>query len=93
MIYMRMQDLDTLRAEAERIGYPLMVKAVSGGGGKGMKLAERPEQLEGAVASAQREAAAAFGDDRLLLERYIPRSRHVEVQVLNTTVGHISIVY
>lgn len=70
-----------LLQEAERIGFPLLVKAVSGGGGKGMKLATAPSELKEAIASAKREAASSFGDDRVLLERYIGRPRHVEVQV------------
>ncbi|KAJ9513013.1 hypothetical protein QJQ45_029212, partial [Haematococcus lacustris] len=76
------QSLDRLMHEASVIGFPLLVKAVSGGGGKGMKLAMRMEEVAEALASARREAAASFGDDRLLLERYITRPRHVEVQVV-----------
>ncbi|KAF6259823.1 carbamoyl-phosphate synthase L chain, ATP binding domain-containing protein, partial [Scenedesmus sp. NREL 46B-D3] len=76
------QEQARLEAEAESVGFPLLVKAVSGGGGKGMKLATQRSELSDAIASARREAAASFGDDRLLLERYITRPRHVEVQVM-----------
>uniref|UniRef100_A0A061QJ99 3-methylcrotonyl-CoA carboxylase alpha subunit n=1 Tax=Tetraselmis sp. GSL018 TaxID=582737 RepID=A0A061QJ99_9CHLO len=76
------QDPSRLGAEAARIGFPLLVKAVMGGGGKGMKLARSAGEFEEALGSAKREAAAAFGDDRVLLERFIMAPRHVEVQVL-----------
>ncbi len=69
------------------VGYPLLVKAAAGGGGKGMHLVERPEDLAGAVATAQREAAASFGDDRVFLERYVAHSRHVEIQILGDAHG------
>ncbi|GIL77621.1 hypothetical protein Vretifemale_7009 [Volvox reticuliferus] len=75
------QSEERLVSEGERVGFPLLVKAVSGGGGKGMKLAAGPDDLLTAIRSARREALASFNDDRLLLERYIQRPRHVEVQV------------
>src|SRR5690554_174072 len=75
------QDNDTLRHEAERIGYPLLIKASAGGGGKGMRIVTSPDQLEEALSSARREAASAFGSDKLLLEEYIQNPRHVEIQV------------
>ncbi|WIA19437.1 hypothetical protein OEZ85_004054 [Tetradesmus obliquus] len=81
------QEQARLEAEAEVVGFPLLVKAVSGGGGKGMKLATQRSELSNAIASARREAAASFGDDRLLLERYITRPRHVEVQVMGDKHG------
>ncbi|KAG2439506.1 hypothetical protein HXX76_004860 [Chlamydomonas incerta] len=85
------QSEDRLLAEAARVGFPLLVKAVSGGGGKGMKLAAGPADLREAIASARREALASFNDDRLLLERYVLRPRHVEVQVFAD--GHGGAVY
>jgi len=69
------------RACAERMGYPVMVKAVAGGGGKGMKRCDRPEALPALWQTAKRESASAFGDDRLYLEKYLEKPRHVEVQV------------
>jgi acetyl-CoA carboxylase biotin carboxylase subunit len=67
---------------ANQIGYPILVKAAAGGGGKGMRIAENEGELEDAVAAARREAAHAFGDDRVILEKYLPEARHVEIQVL-----------
>jgi propionyl-CoA carboxylase alpha chain len=69
------------------VGYPLLVKAAAGGGGKGMRIVESPADLADAVAAAGREAAGAFGDGRLFLERYLPRARHVEIQVLGDAHG------
>ena len=80
------------RAEAENAGaveLPLLVKAAAGGGGKGMRIVRSADELEGAIAAARREAASAFGDDTLLLERYVERGRHVEVQVLADRHGHV----
>jgi acetyl/propionyl-CoA carboxylase alpha subunit len=71
-----------LAAAARRLGYPLLVKAAAGGGGKGMRVVRRDADLADAFAAAGREALAAFGDGRLFLERYIERPRHVEVQIL-----------
>jgi len=73
----------------EAVGYPLLVKAAAGGGGKGMHLVERPEDLTDAVATAQREAAASFGDDRVFLERYVAHSRHIEIQILGDAHGNL----
>ena len=73
--------------DAGSVGYPLLVKAVAGGGGKGMHLVESAADLDEAVASAQREALGAFGDSRVFLERYVARSRHLEVQVLGDAHG------
>jgi acetyl-CoA/propionyl-CoA carboxylase, biotin carboxylase, biotin carboxyl carrier protein len=71
-----------LRRAAKRIGYPLLVKPAAGGGGKGMRTVREPARLDDALASARREAVAAFDDDRLILERFVEGPRHVEVQVL-----------
>jgi len=76
------QDDASLRAAAERIGYPLLVKPSAGGGGKGMRVVGDAGSLTEALAAARREASRAFGDDRLILERYLAGSRHVEIQVL-----------
>lgn len=75
------QDLDTLRSAAERIGYPVLLKASAGGGGKGMKVVERESDLAQALASAQREALSAFGDAQILVEKYLLQPRHIEIQV------------
>ena len=72
----------TLGAEAGRIGYPLLVKPTAGGGGKGMRTVASPDELSDALAAARREAQRAFGDDRLILERYVRGGRHVEIQVV-----------
>jgi propionyl-CoA carboxylase alpha chain len=69
------------------VGYPLLVKAAAGGGGKGMRTVDRPAGLAEAVAAARREAAGAFGDDRVFLERYVARARHVEIQILGDAHG------
>ena len=78
-----------LTAAAEDIGYPVLVKAVAGGGGKGMRAVEGPEDLQDALDAARREAQNAFGDDRLIIEKLVTRPRHVEVQVFGDTQGHV----
>ena len=82
------QQLSTFRLEAERIGYPVLLKASAGGGGKGMKVVEAEAQLADALASAQREAQAAFGDARMLVEKYVLKPRHVEIQVFADSHGN-----
>ncbi|MCO7520719.1 MULTISPECIES: acetyl/propionyl/methylcrotonyl-CoA carboxylase subunit alpha [unclassified Pseudomonas] len=82
------QDLETFRAAAERIGYPVLLKASAGGGGKGMKVVEEESQLADALASAQREAQSSFGDARMLVEKYLLKPRHVEIQVFADQHGH-----
>jgi 3-methylcrotonyl-CoA carboxylase alpha subunit len=76
-----------LAREAERIGFPVLIKASAGGGGKGMKVVERAQDLAETLLSARREAKAAFGDDRVLIEKYLTRPRHVEVQVFADSHG------
>ncbi len=80
---------DDLAAAAGEIGYPVLIKPSAGGGGKGMHLVEEPAQLRAALATARREAASAFGDDTLFLERFVLRPRHIEVQVLADTQGNV----
>ncbi|MCV0416390.1 MAG: acetyl/propionyl/methylcrotonyl-CoA carboxylase subunit alpha [Brevundimonas sp.] len=87
------QSEETLTAEAARIGYPVLIKAVAGGGGKGMKRVDDPADFAAGLASAKREGAAAFGDDRVLIERYITRPRHIEVQVFGDRHGNVVHLY
>jgi 3-methylcrotonyl-CoA carboxylase alpha subunit len=75
------QDVETFRSAANTIGYPVLLKAAAGGGGKGMKVVERESELAEALASAQREAQSSFGDSRMLVEKYVLKPRHVEIQV------------
>ncbi|WP_339463081.1 acetyl/propionyl/methylcrotonyl-CoA carboxylase subunit alpha [Pseudomonas sp. EA_105y_Pfl2_R69] len=82
------QDVETFRAAAEVIGYPVLLKAAAGGGGKGMKVVERESELAEALASAQREAQSSFGDSRMLVEKYVLKPRHVEIQVFADQHGH-----
>ena len=74
---------------ANSLGYPLLVKAAAGGGGKGMRVVERAEDLEEALAAAQREALSGFGDERVFLERYVARARHIEIQILGDAHGEV----
>jgi 3-methylcrotonyl-CoA carboxylase alpha subunit len=82
------QTLETFRQAAEQIGYPVLLKAAAGGGGKGMKIVEQEADLSDALASAQREAQSAFGDARMLVEKYVLKPRHVEIQVFADQHGH-----
>lgn len=83
------QDVGFLAKEAERIGYPVLIKAVAGGGGKGMKKVESAAEFADALASAQREAQSAFGDARVLVEKYVLSPRHVEIQVFGDSHGNV----
>ncbi|MBX3551852.1 MAG: acetyl-CoA carboxylase biotin carboxylase subunit [Pseudolabrys sp.] len=83
-----LQDERFLKQKAYEIGYPVMIKAVAGGGGKGMRRVERHADFDEALASARREAASAFGDDRVLIEKFIAAPRHIEMQVFADTHGN-----
>jgi len=85
------QDGDFLAAQADKIGYPVLIKAVAGGGGKGMRRVETPSEFARALASARREAGSAFGDERVLVEKYVSRPRHIEIQVFAD--GHGNVVH
>lgn len=75
------QNTDFLHSEADKMGYPVIIKATAGGGGKGMRIVWKSEEFESSLASCKRESAASFGDDRVLVEKYITKPRHVEIQV------------
>ncbi|MEP3655570.1 MAG: acetyl/propionyl/methylcrotonyl-CoA carboxylase subunit alpha [Litorimonas sp.] len=83
------QNPEVLAAESKKIGYPVLIKAVAGGGGKGMRKVDDPGEFEAALASCQREAKSSFGDDRVLIEKYITSPRHIEVQVFGDTHGNV----
>ncbi|WP_174286900.1 acetyl/propionyl/methylcrotonyl-CoA carboxylase subunit alpha [Sphingomonas bacterium] len=87
------QDPAHLQAEADRIGYPVLIKAVAGGGGKGMRRVDAAADFAEALVSCRREAAASFGDDRVLIEKYILGPRHIEVQVFGDTHGNVVHVF
>ena len=75
--------------DAKNLGYPLLVKAVAGGGGKGMRIVESLKDIKEAIVSAKREAFSGFGDDRIFIERYVEKSRHIEIQILGDEYGNI----
>ena len=82
-------DLETARSEAKRIGYPVLIKAAAGGGGRGMKVAEAPNELEEAFTMARREAGAAFGNASVYMERYLCNPRHIEIQIAADNHGNV----
>lgn len=82
------QTLATLKKEAARIGFPMMVKAAAGGGGRGLRVVEKAEDFEAQLSSAQREALSAFGSDRVFLEKYIQGAKHIEFQVFGDQFGN-----
>ena len=81
-------DIQVALKEAKKIGYPVLIKAASGGGGRGMKVAQNEEELESAFTSAKSEAKAAFGDDRVYIEKYLQKPRHIEVQIIADKFGN-----
>ncbi|KAF1043573.1 acetyl/propionyl/methylcrotonyl-CoA carboxylase subunit alpha [Xylophilus sp.] len=83
------QDDALLAREAGRIGYPVLIKASAGGGGKGMRIVEKPEDFAAALASCRREASNSFGNDAVLVEKYVQRPRHIEMQVFGDTQGRV----
>lgn len=82
------QDPDFLKSQADTMGYPVLIKASAGGGGKGMRIVESSEAFTEALKSCQREAAASFGDDTVLIERYLQKPRHIEIQIFADTHGN-----
>jgi 3-methylcrotonyl-CoA carboxylase alpha subunit len=82
------QDPALLQREADRIGYPVLIKASAGGGGKGMRVVNAPEEFAAALASCQREARTSFGDERVLIEKYLVQPRHIEIQVFADKAGN-----
>lgn len=87
--YQGPDDAFSLQQAAAEIGFPLLVKAAAGGGGKGMRVVVNPIDLEESIGAARREAHHAFGDERLILERYIPHAHHVEFQILSDSYGQV----
>ena len=83
------QEITHLEAEAGKVGYPLLIKAAAGGGGRGMRVVESQDAFLSMLEEAKREARAAFGDERVLLERYVTRSRHIEFQIFGDTFGNM----
>ena len=82
------QDADFLHAQADQIGYPVLLKASAGGGGKGMRVIDNSNDFKAALASCKREAISSFGDDKVLAEKYLSRPRHIEIQVFADTLGN-----
>ncbi|MER8827582.1 acetyl/propionyl/methylcrotonyl-CoA carboxylase subunit alpha [Mesorhizobium sp. M0938] len=87
------QEIVLLASKAREIGYPVLIKARAGGGGKGMRRVEHPDDFSEALSGARREAKAAFGDDRVLVEKYVEKPRHIEVQVFGDVFGNVVHLY
>ncbi|KAM1001432.1 hypothetical protein ACFX15_007612 [Malus domestica] len=87
------QDIDLMKLEADKIGYPILIKPTHGGGGKGMRIVQSPDEFVEAFLGAQREAAASFGVSTILLEKYITRPRHIEVQIFGDKHGNVLHLY
>src|SRR3546814_7781448 len=87
------QDPAHLQHEADGIGYPVLIKASAGGGGKGMRVVNASAEFAAALLSCQREARASFGDDRVLIEKYLQRPRHIEIQVFADQMGNTISLY
>ena len=75
--------------DVKSIGYPILIKAAAGGGGKGMRIVEKESELKDSIVSAKREALSGFGDDRIFIERYVEKSRHIEIQILGDEHGNV----
>ncbi|KAF3436262.1 hypothetical protein FNV43_RR23354 [Rhamnella rubrinervis] len=87
------QDIEVMKKEADRIGYPILIKPTHGGGGKGMRIVQSPEEFVESFLGAQREAAASFGISTILLEKYITQPRHIEVQIFGDKHGNVLHLY
>ncbi|MED6118472.1 hypothetical protein PIB30_118215 [Stylosanthes scabra] len=87
------QDIDKMKLEADKIGYPILIKPTHGGGGKGMRIVHTPDEFVESFLAAQREAAASFGVNTILLEKYITRPRHIEVQIFGDKHGNVVHLY
>ncbi|KAJ0946333.1 putative methylcrotonoyl-CoA carboxylase [Helianthus annuus] len=87
------QDINIMKSEADKIGYPILIKPTHGGGGKGMRIVQSPKEFVDSFLGAQREAAASFGVNTILLEKYITRPRHIEVQVFGDKQGNVVYLY
>ena len=75
--------------DVKSIGYPILIKAAAGGGGKGMRIVKKESELKDSIVSAKREALSGFGDDRIFIERYVEKSRHIEIQILGDEHGNV----
>jgi propionyl-CoA carboxylase alpha chain len=88
-----LHDIEEARSVADEIGYPILVKAAAGGGGKGMRIVHKKEEFEASIKAAKSEAKNAFGDDRIYIEKYLEEPRHVEFQIMADTHGHVLHVF